>query len=196
MKCKCKCGCNQWAERDGMVKTNVGRFIDYSHAALFALEKSRKQAERNARKAEKTKLSQAMLDRKALKKRMIESRPRSWYLKEAQKWFNKFIRLRDADKPCISCGRHHAGQYHAGHYRTVGSSPELRFNELNCHKQCAPCNNHLSGNIVNYRIGLIAKIGIKLVESLEGYHEPEKHAIDDLKNLIETYKQKCKQLEC
>src|SRR5690606_27037161 len=81
------------------------------------------------------------------------------YLRETQAAFNEWIRERDRDLPCISCGRHHQGQWHAGHYRTVGANPELRFNPLNVHKQCAPCNNHKSGDIVNYRINLVERIG-------------------------------------
>lgn len=59
-------------------------------------------------------------------------------LREAQAAFNAWIRRRDADLPCISCGRHHQGQYHAGHYRTVGANPELRFESLNVWKQARP----------------------------------------------------------
>ena len=47
---------------------------------------------------------------------------RNEWLKEAQIAFNAFIRIRDIELPCISCGRHHTGQYHAGHYRSVGSA--------------------------------------------------------------------------
>ncbi len=85
-----------------------------------------------------------------IKKELLKTRG-DW-LREAQTGFNKFIRLRDINEPCISCGRYHEGQYHAGHYRTIGSNPELRFNELNVHKQCSACNNHKSGNIVEYRL--------------------------------------------
>lgn len=128
------------------------------------------------------------------KARRIALRSRQWYLKEAQKHFNKFIRLRDKDQPCISCGREHTGQYHAGHFKTTAACPELRYEETNCHKQCAPCNNHMSGNIVNYRPRLIEKIGVEKVEWLEGHHEPSKLTIDDLKELIADYKLKCKSL--
>ena len=109
------------------------------------------------------------------------------WLKEAQAAFNKYIRLRDKAEPCISCGRHHQGQYHAGHYKTVGANPELRFNEDNCHKQCAPCNNHLSGNIANYRPRLVAKIGVDGVDIIEGPHEPAKYTIDEIKAIKSKY---------
>jgi hypothetical protein len=80
----------------------------------------------------------------------------------------------------------------AGHYRTVGSSPELRFNEENCHIQCEHCNSHLSGNIIEYRKRLIAKIGIDRVEWIEGKHEPLKLSIDEIITLIAFYKEKIK----
>lgn len=120
---------------------------------------------------------------------------RAEWLRDAQTWFNKYIRLRDKDEPCISCQRHHAGQYHAGHYLSVGANPELRFNELNNHKQCAPCNNHLSGNIAKYRPNLINKIGINNVEWLEGPHKVAKYTVDEIKEIIAKYKAKCKDIE-
>ena len=130
-----------------------------------------------------------------IRRRKEQLKTRAQWLKEAQTEFNKYIRLRDAHLPCISCGRHHTGQYHAGHYRTVGSMPALRFNEDNVHKQCSACNNHLSGNIVNYRINLLAKIGQQRLEILEGKHEPLHLSIDDIKAIKQTYKAKCKALE-
>jgi hypothetical protein len=122
---------------------------------------------------------------------------RSEHLKELQAIFNRFIRLRDTvpvDLPCISCQRHHKGQYHAGHFLSRGSHPELRFDEDNCHKQCSACNNHLSGNLVNYRRFLIEKIGLQAVENLEGYHPPLKLDIPQIKELKAVYKAKIKEI--
>lgn len=110
------------------------------------------------------------------------------YAKEAQAAFNAYIRIRDERLPCVSCGRHHQGQWHAGHYRTVAGSPELRFEQLNVHKQCAPCNNHKSGDIVNYRAELLRRIGAEAVEWLEGPHEPKRYTIDDLKAIKAMYR--------
>ena len=108
---------------------------------------------------------------KELRKHLKESKERlktkGQLAKEAQAAFNKYVRLRDKDLPCISCGRHHQGQYHAGHYRSVGSSPHLRFNLWNVHKQCSVCNNHLSGNLINYRMNLIKKIGLDKFDLIE-----------------------------
>jgi hypothetical protein len=116
------------------------------------------------------------------------------WLQEAQTEFNKFIRLRDKFEPCISCNRMHTGQYHAGHYRSVGAAPELRFCEENVYKQCAPCNNHKSGNVVEYRINLVRKIGIERVEWLEGKHKPKHYTIDDIKVIKALYRNKCRNI--
>lgn len=136
----------------------------------------------------------AKRERKEHRERKAKLKDRRDWLREAQAVFNKYIRLRDAGQPCISCGRHHNGQIHAGHYLSTGARPELRFDERNVHAQCAPCNNHLSGNIVLYRKGLIQKIGIEAVEALEGPHEPKHYTVEDLKQIKAEYTRKAKEL--
>lgn len=133
--------------------------------------------------------------RKELRASQERIKSRGDHLREAQAAFNEFIRLRDAHEPCISCGRHHDGQYHAGHYRTVGANPELRFDEDNVHKQCAPCNNHKSGDIVNYRINLVAKLGAERVARLEGPHEPQKLSKEEIKAIKAHYRAKVRELK-
>ncbi len=145
--------------------------------------------------AEKAAQKRKVKESRALREAKERIKPRSQWLKEVQSVFNRWIRLRDAKENCISCGRNHTGQWHAGHYKTVGANPELRFDERNVHKQCAPCNNHLSGNILNYRLGLIQRCGIETVEYLEGQHDPKRYTIDDLKELKAYYQKKCKELE-
>lgn len=125
----------------------------------------------------------------------LKLKTRQDYQREAQTEFNKFVRLRDADLPCISCGRFHQGKYDAGHYRSVGSNPALRFDEANCHRQCVPCNQHKSGNAIEYRMGLLIRIGAEEVERLEGPHEPKHYSADDLKEIKLAYRAKWKALE-
>ena len=134
-------------------------------------------------------------ERKETKEAKIKLKTKSDWLKETQTVFNQFIRLRDKEEPCISCQRHHKGQYHSGHYRSVGAHPELRFDELNVHKQCSVCNNYLSGSLVEYRINLINKIGIDAVNYLEGKHELKHYTIDDIKSIKALYKLKIKALD-
>jgi hypothetical protein len=132
-------------------------------------------------------------DRRETKQKLDQLKSKATWAKEAQAAVNAFIRTRDATEPCISCGRWHQGQWHAGHYLSVGARPELRYDEANVHKQCAPCNTHLSGNAVLYRVSLIEKIGIKAVEALEGPHEPRRDTVDSLKALKAEYVAKTKQ---
>lgn len=120
---------------------------------------------------------------------------KAYLKKKAQEWFNKYIRLRDKNQHCISCGHSDNRQYHAGHYRPTGRNESLRFNEDNCHKQCSICNNHLSGNLTAYREALIHKIGIERVEALEQNNEVKSYSVDELKEIIEKYKAKCKEIE-
>lgn len=129
------------------------------------------------------------------KQKLDKLKSRKQWMKEAQTAFNAWVRLRDAGRPCISCGRHHEGQYHAGHYLSVGARPELRFEELNVHKQCSACNNYLSGNIVLYRKSLIEKIGLERVEWLEGHHPIKKYTIDELKAIKAVYGAKARMLK-
>jgi hypothetical protein len=115
---------------------------------------------------------------------------KSDYAKEAQTAFNAYIRLRDDDKPCISCGRYHQGQYHAGHYRTTAAAPQIRFNTYNVHKQCSVCNNHKSGNIVEYRINLIGRIGQDRLEELENNQASRPYSIEYLQRLKRIFQKK------
>lgn len=139
-------------------------------------------------KGEKERKALAKIERKAIREAKEKIKPRAAYMKETQSAFNAWVRARDADQPCISCGRHHQGKYDAGHFRSVGSNPALRFEPLNCHKQCVPCNQHKSGNAIEYRIGLVARIGAEKVAWLEGLHEPKKYTIEDLQQITAHYR--------
>lgn len=144
---------------------------------------------------DKQRKSFAQRERREIKVRKEKLKTRADHLKDTQQAFNAWVRARDAALPCVSCGRHHEGQYHAGHYRTVGANPELRFEPLNAWKQCAPCNNHLSGNLINYRISLLQRIGEEKVAWLEGPHEAKKYTIEELKAMTAEYRAKTRELK-
>jgi len=165
--------------------------LQFACSVPCALEYSRKKREGDGRRAEKAAKAK---ERKRNREARVRLKTRSQWLAEAQHVFNAYIRQRDIRDNCISCGRNHSGQYHAGHYRSIGAAPELRFHEGNCHKQCAPCNNHKSGNAIEYRIALVKKIGLDKVEELEGIHSPLKLSIDEIKAIKSTYKAKLKEI--
>ncbi|WP_122663523.1 recombination protein NinG [Pseudomonas viridiflava] len=147
------------------------------------------------RHAPKARKALADVQRAEIKVRKEKLKSRADHLKDTQQAFNAWVRERDALLPCISCGRHHQGKYDAGHYRTVGSNPALRFEPLNCHKQCVPCNQHKSGNIVEYRINLVLRIGAEKVDWLEGPHEPQKYTVEELKALTAMYRALTRELK-
>jgi hypothetical protein len=115
--------------------------------------------------------------------------------------FNRYIRLRDAHLPCISCGAL-PGTFKltAGHYITAGSCSALRFDEQNVHGQCWwNCNRNKSGNITKYREGIIKRFGelegSRMLEHLEGPQPTINITVDWYREIEETYKAKCKELE-
>lgn len=137
----------------------------------------------------------AEIGRKEIKVRKEALKSRSDHMREAQTVFNQWVRLRDADLPCISCGRHHQGKYDAGHYRTTAACPELRFEPLNVWKQCVPCNQHKSGDILNYRLQLVRRIGQEKVDWIEGPHEPKRYTIEDLQEIKAHYRALIRELK-
>lgn len=147
------------------------------------------------RKREEKERQEAKIERKATKEAKDRLKSRADWMREAQAAVNAYVRERDKDLPCISCGRHHQGQYHAGHYLSRGAHPELALDPRNIYKQCAPCNNHLSGNQINFRKGLISRCGIELVEWLEGPHEPKHYTADQIKAIRDEYRKKLKELK-
>lgn len=147
-------------------------------------------------KQDKERKALAQVERREIKVRKEKLKNRGDYAKAAQDAFNAWVRERDAGQPCISCGTTADVQYCAGHYRTVGACPELRFEPLNVHRQCNKnCNLEKSGNIVEYRIRLVKKIGAEQVAWLEGPHEPKRYSIDDLKAIATEYRAKLRELK-
>ena len=135
-------------------------------------------------------------EKKAHKEALIRLKTRTQWLKEAQTIFNRYIRIRDINRSCISCNKPMRKKINAGHFKSVGAHPELRFDENNVHGQCEHCNSFLSGNILNYRKYLMEKIGIHELERIEGHNDAKHYTISDIKDIISTYKAKIKELSC
>jgi hypothetical protein len=115
------------------------------------------------------------------------------WMKEAQKVFNQYIRLRDKNQTCISCDSKLGSKYDAGHFYSMGGHKAVTFDEDNVHAQCVACNQFKSGNLINYREGLIKRIGeAKLNDLSQRANQTRKYTNDELQELIKTYKQKIK----
>ena len=152
------------------------------------------------RHQEKARKSLAQVERKEIKVRKEKLKSRGEHMREAQQAFNEFIRARDqaAGHPCISSGKPldwSGNAVDAGHYRSVGSAPHLRFDERNCHAQSKQDNRFLSGNAVDYRIGLIARIGQEAVDALEADQSVRKYTIEEIKAIKAEYRAKTRELK-
>lgn len=143
---------------------------------------------------------EAVKERRETKQKLEKIKKIPDLIEEAQRAFNTFIRLRDAEKPCICCNEPLGsgavgGSFDCGHYRSRGGAPHLRFNEDNAHGQRKYCNRHGAGRAVDYRIGLIARIGLDRVEALESNNEIHKWTREELIAIKATYTAKAKELK-
>jgi len=186
---KCK-HCGTKYEPVRQLQTGCGFDCDLA-LATKAAEKSRMNRERAAKKADREYKRETVRRKKAL----LDNDKPHW-IKKAQTAFNAFIRERDRGLPCISCGVPDGkGKRNACHYRPAGVNTAIRFDELNVWGGCERCNTYKSGNIVGYRVGLIARIGIEAVDALDNNHDIKKWTIDELKAIQAHYKSKLKELK-
>jgi len=138
---------------------------------------------------QKRKAKEWRIEKKQLKEKI---KTHENYLKDLEAIFNAYIRKRDKDLPCVSCGKFTAQEFHAGHY-IAKTYKILRFNENNVWKQCSRCNTRLRGNLIPYRIELVKRIGLVEVEKLENARYNEyKLTIPEIKEKIIYYKAKLK----
>jgi hypothetical protein len=145
------------------------------------------------KKTEQALKNLAKMKKDKLKKQKEDLLTVSDYLKLAQQVFNKWVRLRDQDQGCISCGNPLGSKYDAGHFWSAGGHSNVRFNENNVHAQCVSCNQHKHGNLLEYRKGLITKIGHHNYTLLsDKAYKTRKWDKEELKELIALYKKKIK----
>jgi hypothetical protein len=145
-------------------------------------------------KTEQDKKKQERIGRAADKKKLESLKPKIYWEKLAERYVNHLVIVRDRYKPCISCGRFHQGDNHAGHFLSVGSHPEIRYDLRNIHKQCKPCNVDKHGNYHEYRKALPARVGQDVLDWLDGPHEIPHRTIDDLKKIAADARKMTKEL--
>ncbi|MEQ1964356.1 recombination protein NinG [Xenorhabdus khoisanae] len=165
------------------------------HGTELAIRKRNRDREKAEQKLQRERQRKEVEARDKLKARRLAVKPLSHFARQAQTAFNAFIRERDCGHPCISCGRNTGAKMNAGHYRTVGSCPELRFDKDNCHLQCEHCNSYLSGNIENYTPRLIEKIGQARFDQLMSHHALPKRKREDYEQIRDYYKEKLRELK-
>lgn len=182
--------CKNPACRDSFVPQRLGQAVCSPKCALATVELQKV----------KEKKSLAQAGRREIKVRKEALKTRGDHIREAQQAFNEYIRTRDqaAGHLCISSGKPldwSGNAVDAGHYRSVGSAPHLRFDERNCHAQSKQDNRFLSGNAVDYRIGLIARIGQEAVDALESDQSVRKYTVDEIKAIKAAYRAKTRELK-
>lgn len=195
--------CRQWFHptRDGQV------VCSYQCASTVGKEQTRK-AREDAQRKERARQREAEKEGRARRRaRRDELRPTGYFKAQAQQAFNAYIRARDADLPCISCGETnppdlHGGQWDCGHFKTVGANPELRFEERNAHKQCKSCNAGAGKYTAKeatvaqqYENGLLDRYGQEYVDWLNGPHEMTNYRREDFIRIRDKYRAKLKALK-
>lgn len=142
---------------------------------------------------------EAQQERRELKIRKISLKGKPEWKKEAQTAFNRYVRLRDAGKPCISCGRNpeqkRGGTMDCGHYRSRGRASHLAFNLHNTAGQCVTCNRDHSGAQKDFEQGLIERIGPEKVESLNNDNTTRRFDIPYLQRIKSIFTRKARALE-
>lgn len=147
-------------------------------------------------------LAQAALEsRKATRARLEEMKPLSFWVKKAQAVFNGYVRLRDitAGHGCIDCRmpfepNKPGGSVDAGHYLSRGSAPHLKFDERNVFAQRKNCNRPGGATRDDFRAGVIDRIGLAAVEALESDQTVKQYRREDLKEIVQTYAAKTREL--
>lgn len=197
-KCAHK-SCREWFHpvREGQV------VCSFECASAIGKEQTAKAREAAMQKETQRQRTEEKEGRQRLKAKRESFKTKSQWDKEAQSAFNRYIRIRDEGKECVSCGNPLIGKSNyltgsaidASHYRSRGAASHLKFNVFNVHSACTRCNRQLSGNAVEYRIRLIDRIGLALVERLESDNEPRKFDIPYLQRIKSIFTRKARALE-
>ncbi|KTJ31027.1 recombination protein NinG [Enterobacter roggenkampii] len=172
------------------------------HGAIYALELRAKEKVKAEAKRIRDKHVAEKEGRQRRQAKRESFKTKAQWDKEAQSAFNRYIRMRDEGKECVSCGNPLIGKSNyltgsaidASHYRSRGAASHLKFNTFNVHSACTRCNRQLSGNAVEYRIRLIERIGLERVERLESDNEPRRFDIPYLKRVKSIFSRRANAL--
>lgn len=148
----------------------------------------------NSRKA-KEQAKQDKIERQLIRERKLELKKPQYWLKRAEKAVNAFIRERDRDQPCISCGTYDASEWHAGHWVSVGASSALRYDPANIHKQCHQCNWFEGGKSTDYEARLPARIGHAEFERVKYAKRERKWTREECQQIEAHYRAKLKEMK-
>jgi hypothetical protein len=151
-------------------------------------------------KKETLKVSQPRI---AMEKAIEENKHRvklSYLLTNTKNICHEYIRLRDKNKPCVSCGIPYKEDFQAGHFYKAELFSNLKFDEKNISGQCKQCNLRKEGNESGYRVGIIQRYGdeyLKYLDDKAKYYKQNHFEWDKLElvEVREYYKAKLKELK-
>ena len=209
-----KCtGCKQRFLAETMIKLPAGNFHSMDCAIEYVNTKTERERQRAASRQRKVERESKKAQRREHKEARERLKRKSEWMREAQAAFNRYVRLKDKGKPCISCGKPEfmvqqeqqwktGGAWDCGHYLSRGARPQLRFNLHNAHRQCKSCNagsgkfSHKAETVQQrYRERLIKKIGLEKVEALEQNQESRPFDIQYLKRIKVVFNRKYRMLK-
>ena len=125
---------------------------------------------------------------------MKKQKTLSWYKKELDKIFSRYIRWRD-DGQCFTCPKKDDPKRMQNGHFNPRQYLKTRYDERNNNCQCYACNMLYGGQPATYAIRLEAKYGQGIVAELEsGRHMPVKLDIIWYEDKISFYKQKLEEM--
>lgn len=136
----------------------------------------------------RTALKGVKIDRRATKGTKSVSKLK----KDLDRVYSIYIRRKYADAngfvSCFTCGvRKHWKEMQNGHYVSRAHN-NTRFDDFNCHVQCAGCNIFKSGNMDMYALRLQEKYGDGVLQELNRRKNIIKQfTVPELETLIKQY---------
>ena len=107
--------------------------------------------------------------------RELNRKNKKWQHKNTTPVFNRmrmlqefeWFKVRGIAPHCISCGNSKTTDFCCGHFKTVAARGDLRYDPINTYLQCNfHCNSSKSGNVGEYRKGLLRRFGLKQAKAI------------------------------
>ena len=195
---KCKCHGEQ-KPRDTLIKTPKGNFCNYELMREWCDEQTSKRIKREISKTKQVAAKTVKANKKAVTE--LNRKTITWQHKQTHTVFNQLRRLqefkwfsdRGLEPVCTSCGKPLGNdQWCNGHVTSVGSNGRLRYDFMNSYLQHNNrCNKNLSGDVRNFKKGLIIRFGeeegLAIVDYCEKYNSQITRTWQDIEELRKEF---------
>lgn len=182
-------GCGKLTQfrKYGLCSSCYPKWLYSTDVGKLEIEKATLKAKRQTEVKRKKDLTKRKEDLKYVKDFKID----------LQKEINTIVRLIDKGCVCICTQKIHNAT-DSGHFYSRGSTPELAYNLNNIYLQSVYSNQHLSGDPINFLIGLETMYGKEhkdYVYNLKGKYPPFKPTKEEIKEYIKISRQIIKELK-